>query len=124
MRALYALLGVLALSLGLAIAVEWQEDRAASLAAATGHLVYTQGSYAVLLTDKPCDHEELMDAVVIGGGIGDAKAAVVSYGATKRAGCWAPTISGDFVVRDYRSVDAKERDGVLPRDRFKPAPGT
>ncbi len=126
MRMSLALLALVAIALAAAIVgpLAFSAHLQAAPAVATdgtGDLVYRSGSYAIRLTEDPCDHEELEMMVGMAEGITPAKAAVVTTGTTRRAGCWAMNGGGSVVVRDYRSG---QTDDVLPLDWFTREPAS
>jgi hypothetical protein len=117
-----ALLGLVLLATGLWVAVERKDGATratAPLDAPGGQLVFRSGSYSARLTDGRCDHEDLEMAVLLDGGTGEAKAAVVMMGTTQRAACWAFNAGGSVVVRDYRASDRGQSEDVIPIDWFR-----
>ena len=75
---------------------------------------YTQGSYSLRLTDRPCPFEEFtleLEEV----GIPPARAFVASQeGRPTTTGCYSLDLEGDVLTRDLQAGD-----GFIPRDWFR-----
>lgn len=83
--------------------------------AATGDLIYRQGTYAVRLTDAPCESEEI-DADLSDRAIPPVKEYLTLQrdGRWSVSGCWAKTMGAEVLTRDTAGAD-----GYIPLDWFK-----
>jgi hypothetical protein len=87
----------------------------APLPVATGDLVYRSGTYAVRLTDQPCEFEEI-EVDLSDRGVPPVKEYLTLQrdGRWTLAGCWAKTMGQEVLTRDTAGAD-----GYIPSDWFK-----
>jgi hypothetical protein len=84
-------------------------------ATAAGDLVYRSGSYAVRLTDQPCEFDEI-EVDLSDRGVPPVKAyqTLQRDGRWNMSGCWAKTMGREVLTRDTAGAD-----GYIPSDWFK-----
>jgi hypothetical protein len=79
-----------------------------------GELVYERGTVTWRLQQGQCRHEDLVEALVGEGKVGEHKAALIQQGERKWIGCWAMDYEADVLLVDVTGVR-----GFMPREWFR-----
>lgn len=88
-------------------------DAVAKLPGEPGELVYQRGSSVWRLQQTQCKHEDLVEALIGDGKIGEHKAAVIQSGDRSWSACWAQDFDSDVLIADVTGAR-----GFMPKNWF------